>query len=85
MSFKLISIIILRLKFKTVILGHALKNAMNPVVTSASGWLASLLAGAVFVEYIFDIERQPRLAAGEGVIERRVGAREGRQPHCIQE
>ncbi len=33
---------------------HALKNAMNPVVTAVSGWLASLLAGAVFVEYIFD-------------------------------
>ena len=42
------------LKNKTVIVGHALKNAMNPIVTSASGWLASLLAGAVFVEYIFD-------------------------------
>lgn len=27
---------------------------MNPVVTSASGWLAGLLAGAVFVEYVFD-------------------------------
>lgn len=33
---------------------HALKNAMNPVVTAASGWFASLLAGAVFVEYVFD-------------------------------
>jgi peptide/nickel transport system permease protein len=33
---------------------HALKNAMNPVVTSASNWLASLFAGAVFVEFIFD-------------------------------
>jgi peptide/nickel transport system permease protein len=33
---------------------HALKNAMNPVVTAMSGWLASLLAGAVFIEYIFD-------------------------------
>jgi peptide/nickel transport system permease protein len=33
---------------------HALKNAMNPVVTAVSGWMASLLAGAVFVEYIFD-------------------------------
>jgi peptide/nickel transport system permease protein len=31
-----------------------LKNALNPVVTAISGWLASLLAGAVFVEYIFD-------------------------------
>ena len=27
---------------------------MNPVITAASGWLASLLAGAVFIEYIFD-------------------------------
>ena len=26
---------------------------MNPVVTAVSGWFASLLAGAVFVEYIF--------------------------------
>jgi len=33
---------------------HALKNALNPVVTAVSGWFASLLAGAVFVEYIFN-------------------------------
>jgi peptide/nickel transport system permease protein len=37
-----------------IILKHALKNAMNPVVTAISGWLASLLAGAVFVEFVFD-------------------------------
>ncbi len=37
-----------------VLTRHALKNAMNPVVTAVSGWLASLLAGAVFIEYIFD-------------------------------
>jgi peptide/nickel transport system permease protein len=37
-----------------VIMKHALKNALNPVVTAVSGWLASLLAGAVFVEYVFD-------------------------------
>ena len=37
----------------TVIRKHALKNAMNPVVTAISGWFASMLAGAVFVEYIF--------------------------------
>tara|TARA_B100000497_G_scaffold7771_1_gene7909 strand:+ start:4766 stop:5845 length:1080 start_codon:yes stop_codon:yes gene_type:complete len=36
-----------------VITKHALKNALNPVVTAISGWFASLLAGAVFVEYIF--------------------------------
>lgn len=36
-----------------VIIKHALKNALNPVVTAISGWFASMLAGAVFVEYIF--------------------------------
>lgn len=33
---------------------HILKNSLNPVVTSASSWFASLLAGSVFVEYVFD-------------------------------
>ncbi len=37
-----------------IIKNHAIKNAMNPVVTAISGWFASLLAGAVFVEYIFN-------------------------------
>jgi peptide/nickel transport system permease protein len=36
-----------------VIKRHALKNALNPVITAISGWFASMLAGAVFVEYIF--------------------------------
>lgn len=36
-----------------VIIKHALKNALNPVVTAISGWFAGLMAGAVFVEYIF--------------------------------
>lgn len=39
---------------RRVVLRHALRNALGPVATSASGWLASLLAGAVFVEYVFD-------------------------------
>ena len=33
---------------------HALRNAINPVITAISGWFASLLAGAVFVEMIFN-------------------------------
>ncbi|MDO6675497.1 ABC transporter permease [Tenacibaculum sp. 1_MG-2023] len=33
---------------------HALKNSLNPVITAISGWFASMLAGAVFVEYIFN-------------------------------
>ncbi len=37
-----------------VISRHAMKNAMNPVITAISGWFASLMAGAVFVEYVFD-------------------------------
>jgi len=32
---------------------HVVRNAMNPVLTAASGWFASMLAGAVFVEYVF--------------------------------
>lgn len=36
-----------------VVLRHALPNALNPVVTAVSGWLAELLAGSFFVEYIF--------------------------------
>ncbi len=41
------------LAFRTVVLKHALRNALNPVITAVSGWLASLLAGAVFVEIVF--------------------------------
>jgi ABC-type dipeptide/oligopeptide/nickel transport system permease component len=37
-----------------VIWRHGMKNAMNPVVTAISGWFASLLAGAVFIENVFD-------------------------------
>ncbi len=37
-----------------VVFKHALKNGLNPVITTVSGWLASLMAGAFFVEYIFD-------------------------------
>ncbi|MGB4776237.1 MAG: ABC transporter permease [Daejeonella sp.] len=38
---------------RRVIYKHALKNALNPVITAISGWFASLLAGSFFVEYIF--------------------------------
>lgn len=41
------------LKKKVVIWKHALKNALNPVITAVTGWFAELLAGAFFVEYIF--------------------------------
>lgn len=32
---------------------HAIPAALNPVITAASGWFAGMLAGAVFVEFIF--------------------------------
>lgn len=38
---------------KTIIFKHALRNALNPVITAITGWFAELLAGAFFVEYIF--------------------------------
>lgn len=38
---------------RRVIWKHALKNALNPVLTAITGWFAELLAGAFFVEYIF--------------------------------
>ena len=44
------------LKLRTIVTRHALKNMLNPVITAISGWFASLIAGAVFVEYIFGWE-----------------------------
>jgi peptide/nickel transport system permease protein len=38
---------------RKVIFKHALKNSLNPVVGAISGWFASMMAGVVFVEYIF--------------------------------
>lgn len=36
-----------------VIWKHALRNALNPVITAITGWFAELLAGAFFIEWIF--------------------------------
>ena len=41
------------LSSRNVIWNHALRNALNPVITAITGWFAELLAGAFFVEYIF--------------------------------
>lgn len=38
---------------QTVIWKHALRNALNPVITAITGWFAELLAGAFFIEWIF--------------------------------
>jgi peptide/nickel transport system permease protein len=37
-----------------VIFKHALRNALNPVITSISGWLAALFTGAYFIEEVFN-------------------------------
>lgn len=39
---------------RVILRKHALPNALNPVITAISGWFASLLAGAFFIEYIFN-------------------------------
>ncbi|KXX71904.1 ABC transporter permease [Flammeovirga sp. SJP92] len=39
--------------FLRVIFMHTLRNALNPVITAVSGWLATMMAGAFFIEYIF--------------------------------
>lgn len=39
--------------YKTIV-KHAMKNALNPVITAISGWFAGLMAGAIFVENIFN-------------------------------
>ena len=41
------------LRERTVFFKHLLPVASNPIITTISGWFASLLAGAVFVEIIF--------------------------------
>ncbi|HAO45309.1 MAG TPA: ABC transporter permease [Chitinophagaceae bacterium] len=41
------------LSHRDIIFRHALRNALNPVITAVTGWFAELLAGAFFIEYIF--------------------------------
>lgn len=36
-----------------ILFHHVLRNSLNPVLTATSGWFASMLAGAVFVEFVF--------------------------------
>ncbi len=41
------------LSHNAIIYRHALKNALNPVITAVANWFASLMAGSFFVEYVF--------------------------------
>ncbi|MEO6038986.1 MAG: ABC transporter permease, partial [Saprospiraceae bacterium] len=44
------------LPVRQVILRHALRNALNPLVSAISGWFAALLTGAFFVENVFNFK-----------------------------
>jgi len=44
------------LSAKTVVVKHALRNALNPLVSAISGWFAALLTGAFFVENVFNFK-----------------------------
>lgn len=37
-----------------VLVRHALRNALNPVITTVSTWFAALLAGTFFIEFVFN-------------------------------
>ncbi|MCD7770007.1 MAG: ABC transporter permease [Oscillospiraceae bacterium] len=50
------------LRYRAVILGHGLKNAMLPVITMMALQLSSMLSGAVITESIFAIPGIGRLA-----------------------
>jgi len=52
------------LKERIVILRHALKNALIPVITIVGGHLASMLGGAVIIEQIFMLPGVGRLIIG---------------------
>ena len=47
-----------------IIKKHALKNAMNPVMTAISGWFASMLAGAGFCRIYIWLERTGKRNCG---------------------
>ena len=41
---------------RVIILRHALRNALNPIVSAITGWFAALLTGAFFVENVFNFK-----------------------------
>ena len=47
---------------RTVILKHALRNALIPVITLFSNFIPALLGGSVIIEYLFGIPGMGRLS-----------------------
>lgn len=41
---------------RTVVVRHALRNALNPLISAVSGWFGALLTGAFFVESVFNFK-----------------------------
>jgi peptide/nickel transport system permease protein len=54
---------------RVVILKHALRNSLIPIVTLMAGLLPSMIGGSVIIEYIFDIDGMGKLAL-EGILSR---------------
>jgi len=50
------------LKERTVVMRHALKNGLIPIVTLSGMQLSQILGGAVFIEQVFNIPGMGRLA-----------------------
>ena len=44
------------LPFSKILSKHVFRNALNPIITAITGWFASLLAGAFFVETVFNFK-----------------------------
>ena len=49
------------LKERVVVIRHALKNALIPVITMVGGWIPILIGGSVIIEYIFNLPGVGRL------------------------
>ena len=49
------------LKERVVVIRHALKNALIPVITMVGGWVPILIGGSVIIEYIFNLPGVGRL------------------------
>lgn len=50
------------LRERSVVLKHALKNGLIPVVTMAGMWVSTIIGGAVLIEQVFNIPGMGRLA-----------------------
>jgi len=50
------------LKERVVIMGHALKNSLIPIVTLAGMGIAGIFGGSVLIEQVFNIPGMGRLA-----------------------